>query len=344
MGEMFLLANSTHHHEILTKESIGQGKTFFDYAKNFKSPGKTLDDLVPFGNTRDSFTKLLLQMGHMKRKASEELLGEDFTGRSKRRIEQLVDDENIRSVFTELATRVDEPETILCAITEKLDEKDSKVGDELNVLMSRTESIESTLGNRIQSSSFQVPTVWASIATLAGVIEETKQSLHALLPESALRQDMEIALKRIEDQALESMRAVVNKIDHRIDNEKSNISDTMEERFKVSEMKFQKISGKANDTVRTLMSLAQGASILKDELKEVCKFGFAGNKGDMSCKQSCDGYLLRADFEYEKELVYSVIDGLGGKLSKVIADSEYHTKPLTEENNQPTMATVSARE
>jgi hypothetical protein len=36
--ELFLLANSTQHHEILTKETIGQGKSFFLTMQRISSP------------------------------------------------------------------------------------------------------------------------------------------------------------------------------------------------------------------------------------------------------------------------------------------------------------------
>jgi hypothetical protein len=189
--ELMTLTNASNSHEVYTRTDIGAVKVFSKYAREYRSPTKL--DSLPFGKM-DTFVDLIQSKGLTKRKA-DALEGD----KDNDEVINLADDDEVdRLGEVWFKKRVILTSEVIEEFAEKLDERDNIIAGEGKILLTRTELLESALGNRVDTSKSenQAPTVWASLALLGGLMDEMKTSLESVPSQANVESQIE---RNIED-------------------------------------------------------------------------------------------------------------------------------------------------
>jgi hypothetical protein len=208
---------------------------------------------------------------------------------------------------------------IMVEVAAKLDDKTLKSKEELQVLMCRAESLQTEIGERIVpiNESLSVPTIWGSIAMLAGFMDDTQKSLEMLQQSNSMQEEVKKELKKIEDLAKSAVQSMIEMVD----TEKKINSDKHIQQQQVYEGRFSILTRRMEVTDHSIFRLAQGASILKDELKDVRS---SHQGGDINFDTNLSQETIQEFNEYKLESKSILLD-LKERLHKLESEADGET-------------------
>jgi hypothetical protein len=149
-----------------------------------------------------------------------------------------------------------EHDAVMRVLGAKLDDKDVVVSAEMKILLLRSEAIETSIGRRIHmdSTMLDVPTLWGSVAMLAGFVQEIQTSLQDLPDSTAIKREFELKIKSFERKTVEIVNTTASNMGARTDAVNS----------KLEALEVSTVSGEQN-----ILSLGRAASKLKEDLRVV---------------------------------------------------------------------------
>jgi hypothetical protein len=305
-NDLFALANATEHHEILSVETVGPAQTFLSFARSYKSPGK-FDRSFGEEGSNTEFTNIVTSKVIMN--SGNEDIGTTPSG---------VMDPN--ESLELLVNKVGVHQEIMMEIVEKLDDKSLKTQEELQVLMCRSESIETEVGIRIRpvNEKFSMPTIWGSIAMLAGFMDDTHQAMEKLQHEEYLKNDLKREIKKIEETASATVQSMILMMDTKIGAERRSNFEAQRNHHHIYDGKLSDIVGRLDGADFSIYKLAQGASVLKDELVDVRKTSQGGIKID---ENECVQFSMQELLDYKRES-QSILADLKNRMVKLETEAD----------------------
>jgi hypothetical protein len=161
----------------------------------------------------------------------------------------------------------------LNAVASKLDGKELFFNNEVKVLLSKVDLIESTVGNRIMTGphAAQSPTLWGSIASLATSIDDCMARQSSIPKE--FERDLSDQARELKTYIEESVREMQSELLLKIANISTRVQD---------------ISESIRSTEHHIMGLARGSVKLKDDMRIVNQL-ILDRKSDNSVRQSSLG-------------------------------------------------------
>lgn len=259
-ADVFQLVNAQGPAEVFTPESLVAAQTFQQYAKDFRSPSRSVGlDELPFGEKSTSFARLLneeseraLLMFQLKKKENEaasegRLMGYLLTG-----------EVDAGDAFGRLELETEMAKAVIKAALTKLDDTADLVNEELRVLFARAQTLESGVGQRVPTSNpaFDAPTLWGSIALLAASLDTLQRDTTELASATAVAfTDLEKGLSG----------SFENQLQEVVVNATVMVADQM-----THAMDAVAASNRRLDAVHeSLIMMARGTNKLKDEIADV---------------------------------------------------------------------------
>lgn len=167
--------------------------------------------------------------------------------------------------FNRLEVKVDVSNAVVTKLTGKLDEQTDVFNQELSLLFSRLQGTESVIGPKIlpQNPNFDAPSIWGSISSLAGALDEIQSELLSVRAEIVT---VAVALEYwVNESVDDQLREVVDNASVMIGEQ---LSTVQEEVTSVSASTAANAAA-VNSMNQTILMLARGAAKLKEEMSEL---------------------------------------------------------------------------
>lgn len=148
----------------------------------------------------------------------------------------------------------------------KLDEKDGCLTEEVKILFSCIELLQTDLGTRSTSrvDNFEVPTMWVSVAVLAGLINDIKKELTSIPSVHSMKNVLQADLDRIEAQTNSTVDLILmdlqEKVRQYIAQQGTIQSDSKAELNRVKDQ----VNSSQKDNDEIILSLAPGSRGFKE--------------------------------------------------------------------------------
>lgn len=211
----FALANASDHNHVLSPLDITQGTAFVDLARTHKSPQGASETYSTFVGLSSALTSLGGESAFLGRKKKQTYPDDDDSRRS------LGDEfaENLDSTNTgEVKDLIDHIFKTLELLVLKLDQKDGSFTEEVNILFSRIELLQTDVGTRSTNrvDSLEVPTLWGSIAVISVTIDDIRKELTAMPTAQSMRNVLQVDLDRIEAQTNKTVDIILNDLEEKV--------------------------------------------------------------------------------------------------------------------------------
>lgn len=265
---LFSVANSTQSDEVLSPDELEQGIRFAKDAQVHKSPGLLRASLHE--QSLDTFSQLLLDL------ESAKLKNLPYATAQKKR--SYSDDEDLDEPITqgydkegELRDAIEHIHTLLSSITVKLDQKDQVMTEEVKMVFTRLEKLQTDLDSRStgRTDSFQVPTVWGSVALLSGTMEDVKTDIGNCPSKVELTTTLFTEIDRIEASAINTVNLIIVDLESKV----AGILLQHEATKRSHEREIARLTKALENSEITnqeiMRKLAEGASVLKDEIDDL---------------------------------------------------------------------------
>lgn len=198
--------------------------------------------------------------------------------------------------------------------------------EEVKIVFTRLEKLQTDLGSRStdRTDSFQVPTVWGSVAMLSRTIDEIKVDINKCPSKAELTNILMSEVDRIEARALNTVNAIIVDLESKV----ATILVQNEATKKFHEREILKLSRAIENSQITnkeiMLKLAEGASILKDEIDELCQQsqGYSNRNNLASTFNNCRNYVPIPDFNFKIDTLEKDLDGLRVLIAKLISASD----------------------
>lgn len=332
----FSVANSKEFEEAISPRELLLGKTFADSARIHRSSGLLSASCVE--NAPNPFTNLISD-GYLR--SREEFSGESYRKRS------LSDDklggENFkdskRKMSDEYSQASDPQETkikgsidqifkMIGFITEKLDKKDASSAEEIKMLFSNLEMINSNIGTRStdRTDRFEVPTIWGSIALLSGTLDRMHKDIEALPTSAEQKQTLRADFNRMEQEAMKTVNIIIEGIENQV---KANYQE-FEQSVRFLDLEFKQTVTSMNkpqdENDEALLLFAKGASVMKNDVEKMKRQFIAfvnktyGNMSVSGNNQSCSNYVPIPDFLAKMITTDDALDLIRGRIDQMVTD------------------------
>jgi hypothetical protein len=151
--------------EDFSVESFETAELLSEQAQNFKTPAKKNDNGIVIDDTEFDLANVYLEVKQKIEDIEVFATRKPLAGEISRILHGV--EESLEDVTSSLNVN-----------PKKLEQVEDKVGQELPVLFSRHETLESAVGSRSVNSSvvqdmYQTSTLWGSVSVLSGVMEDT---------------------------------------------------------------------------------------------------------------------------------------------------------------------------
>lgn len=338
---LFALANNTPRDEVLTSNAITSGTIFASLAKNHKSPNARV--VSSFEQPFDSFARLLDKarasgldeslFSSKKRSFSEDDLDNDSTRDRRRKFSDELDQSASNARVNKLNEAVNQVYKILEFLTQKLDEKDEAITEEVHMLFSRIEMVQSDLGTRSTSRTdrLEAPTIWSSIALLSGTIEEMHRDIPSVPTTLEWKSLLMKEVDRLEKGAAEAVNLMSKDLKAKVAAVVYSTVDDSDKRDSEVRILSNRLSTLTRDYNGTqasadviLLKLAEGAAMLKAEIEELRRQARGSpQRGSVAPSgNNCSNYVPLSTYQLKMASIDIDMSTLNSKVSQLLADSK----------------------
>lgn len=334
-----------------------QAKRFAAHAKSHKSPGTT--EVRRFEKNLESYAKVFdfdairargdVCVAARKRSYSDEELGDGILSKGRRKFSDdflhTSDPDELK--IQGLKAEVEEIYKYFKSLTKKLDKKDNDYNEEVKILFARLDLIDIGLGTRSsgRTDSFEVPTLWGSVALMGEAMDDVKRDIKLFPSSSDLRKSLLHEFNRIENNAVETVREIKADLEERVAIILSNIDlDTKEFKSDVAVLSTKlktnvaSLSTDLKTNVATIslsmkttqddndaffVKLAEGAFHLKNELGALQNQVRSGSLHPVSAPTSssnCSNYVQISTYDADTVILEGEMKAIRSKISKLVSD------------------------
>lgn len=208
----------------------------------------------------------------------------------------------------------------------KLDGKDGRYTEEVKILFSRIELLQTDLGTRSTSrvDNFEVPTMWGSVAVLAGLINDIKRELSSMPSVESMKNVFQADLDKIEAQTNGTVDLIImdlqEKVQQYIAQQGTLRSDSRAELDRVK----NSVNISQKETDKIILSLTQGAVVLKNELEAVRRLirNIGTGSAPVTSSSNCSNYVPIPVYNGKMKSVDDELQKLRDKILKVETDAD----------------------